>query len=209
MLPHAGAKEASGKTTLYLEDYKMSPGDLVTVYATARDARNTAKTDMYFIQAEPFEKNYSQSQQEGGAAQGGDDQNQISERQKEIIAATWNEIKNGAKDPATARDDAKFLSELEGTLAQQSKSLADRMRARQLAGAGGQFQTFANEMDQASQRMKEAADKLKSMKWNDSLAPEQHGLQNLLRAEAVFRDIQVAFRNRSGQARTHGPIRAT
>jgi len=51
MLPHAGEKEASGKTTLYLEDYKMSPGDLVTVYATARDARNTAKTDMYFITA--------------------------------------------------------------------------------------------------------------------------------------------------------------
>src|SRR5260370_24596387 len=163
MLPHAGAKEASGKTTLYLEDYKMSHGDLVTLYATAKDARNTAKTDMYFIQAEPFEKNYSQSQQEGGGMQGGgEDQNQISERQKEIIAATWNEIKNGAKDPATARDDAKFLSELEGTLSQQSKSLADRIPARQLSGAGGQFQTFANEMDQTSHHMKEAGEKLQS-----------------------------------------------
>ncbi len=48
MLPHPGAKEASGKTTIYLEDYKMSPGDLVTMYATARDARNTRQDGHVF-----------------------------------------------------------------------------------------------------------------------------------------------------------------
>ena len=61
---------------------------------------------MYFIQAEPFERNYSQSQEAGGGGgmQGGDDPTgQISQRQKDIIAATWNELKNSAKSPTAAR----------------------------------------------------------------------------------------------------------
>ena len=70
----------------------------MSLYATAKDARKTANTDMFFIEAQPFERNYTQSQQEGGGGGGGggDDgnqQNQISERQKEIITATWNQAK--------------------------------------------------------------------------------------------------------------------
>ena len=53
---------------------------------------------MFFIEAQPFERNYTQSQQDGGGGGGGggDDanqQNQISQRQKEIITATWNQEK--------------------------------------------------------------------------------------------------------------------
>ncbi|HLJ47552.1 MAG TPA: hypothetical protein VKU01_16165 [Bryobacteraceae bacterium] len=200
MLSQNGARDSRGKYTIALEDYKLSPGDVISLYATARDARNTVKTDMYFIQAEPFERNYSQSQQAGGGAGGGgdDDQNQISERQKEIIAATWNEIKEGAKDAGTARDDSKFLSQLQGKLAEQSRSLAERMRARQLTGASSEFQSFAKDMEAAATEMGNAVEKIKGMKWNDAIAPEQKALQNLLRAEATFRDIQVAFGQQQG-----------
>ena len=61
LLPQKGAKTASGKYVLTLEDYKLAPGDLVSIYADAKDARNTTKTDIYFIQAEPYERNYSQA----------------------------------------------------------------------------------------------------------------------------------------------------
>ena len=54
LLPQKGAKTASGKYVLALEDYKLAPGDLVSIYADAKDARNTTKTDIYFIQAEPL-----------------------------------------------------------------------------------------------------------------------------------------------------------
>ncbi len=64
-----GLKQAAGKSLLSLEDYKLVPGDLISVYATARDARTTAKTDMFFIEAQPFEREYSQSQQAGGGGQ--------------------------------------------------------------------------------------------------------------------------------------------
>jgi len=37
---------------------------------------------------------------------------------------------------------------------------------------------------------------LKAQKWSEAMGPEQKGLQNALRAEATFRDIQVAFGSR-------------
>ncbi len=61
-----GAKNVSGSTTLSLEDFKLIPGDLVSLYATAKDGHAEARTDMAFIQADPFEREFSQSQQMGG-----------------------------------------------------------------------------------------------------------------------------------------------
>src|SRR5581483_10572584 len=89
LLQQKGAKQADGSTVIYLEDFKLSPGDIVSMYASASDARATTNTDMMFVQAEPFEREYSQAQAAGGMGGGmGDQQSEISERQKEIIAAT-------------------------------------------------------------------------------------------------------------------------
>ena len=87
---------------LSLEDFKLVPGDIVSLYATARDGKNSTKTDMFFIQAVPFEFEYTQSQQAGGGGGGGgaDQEQQISEREKEIIAATFNQVKGDAKAKA-------------------------------------------------------------------------------------------------------------
>jgi hypothetical protein len=199
LLAQKGAKTSDGKYVLTLEDYKLAPGDLVSIYASAKDARNTTKTDIYFIQAEPFERNYSQAQAGGGGGgMGGGDEQQISQRQKDMIAATWNEYKNGSKDPSVASDDAKFLAEQEGKLAGQAKSLADRMKARELTDANPQFQSFTKEMEDASKTMIESAEKIKAQKWNDAMPLEQKALQAAQRAEATFRDIQVAFGTQGG-----------
>jgi len=183
-----------------LEDYKLEPGDVVSLYATAKDARTKQNTDIYFIETQPFEKNYSQSQQAGGGGGGGGDdeqQNAISARQKEIIAATWNQIKgNGAK--GTDAENATFLASVQSKLRDQAKSLADRMKARQLTEAGDSFKSFTKDMEQAVEAMGPATDKLKISKWQDALPSEQKALQYLLRAEATFRDIQVAFGNQGG-----------
>src|SRR5579871_2955024 len=203
VLSQKGAKNSEGKHVIALEDYKLSPGDIVSIYATAKDARNTTKTDMYFIEAEPFDRNYSQAQAEGGGGAGEEPQ-QISERQKEIIAATWNEAKN-VKDPALAAEDAKFLSQIQDKLAAQAKSLADRVKARQL-DSSPEMQSYVKNMEQAVQTMTESAKKIRAQKWNEALQPEQQSLQHALRAEDTFRDIQVAFGSKgggqgSGQAR--------
>jgi hypothetical protein len=200
LLKSKGLKTASGSTTISLEDFKLSPGDLVSLYATSRDAHSVARTDMFFVQAEPFERRYSQSQESGsmGGAGSQQDDNKISEREKEIIAATWNQIKDTSGDKAAAAENAGFLSGVQSKLRDQAHSLSDRMKARQLGGGSEEFKTFTADMDEAVKAMAPAADKLRGSQWQNALAPEQKALQHLLRAEAVMRDIKVAFGNRGG-----------
>jgi hypothetical protein len=197
LLNAKGLKSASGSTTIALEDFKLSPGDLVSLYATSRDAHSTARTDMFFVQAEPFERRYSQSQESGGMGAGGQqDDNKISEREKEIIAATWNQIKDTSGDKAAAAENAGFLSGIQSKLRDQAHSLSDRMKARQLGGSSEEFKTFTADMDEAVKAMGPASDKLRGSQWQNALAPEEKALQHLLRAEAAMRDIKVAFGNR-------------
>src|SRR6202012_4698473 len=85
LLKQSGEKNSNGSTTLNLEDFKLVPGDLVSLYATAKDGHSEARTDMAFIQADPFEREFSQSQQMGGGGSGGGmgSQTDISRREKE------------------------------------------------------------------------------------------------------------------------------
>ena len=199
LLKNKGAKTASGDTTIALEDFHLTPGDLVSLYATSRDAHSTARTDIYFIQAEPFERRYSQSQVPGGGGgDQGDDNNKISEREKEIIAATWNQIKDKSGDSSNATENAAFLANVQSKLRDQAHSLAERMKARQLAEASEEMKSFTTDMEKAVDAMGPAADKLRGSQWQSALGPEQKALQYLLRAEATMRDIKVAFGNRGG-----------
>jgi len=62
----------------------------------------------------------------GWGGGGGQEQNEISQRQKEIIAATWNELRGNAKDKAA--ENARFLADIQNKLKEQAQSLA-RVRA--------------------------------------------------------------------------------
>ncbi len=199
LLPNAkGRREADGSTTLFLEDYKLVPGDVVSLYATARDARNTTKTDIFFIEAQPFEKEYSQSQQAGGGGGGGgeEDQNNISKREKELISATWNQLKGHEK--GSAAENAKYLADVQAKLRDQAQSLANRMKARQMTDNNPAFKAFTEDMEKAVGAMGPASDQLRGLKFQDALTPEQKALQYLLRAESTFRQIQVAFGRQGG-----------
>ncbi len=195
-----GSKEEQGHTTLFLENFKLAPGDVVSMYATAADANKTAKSDILFAQAEAFDYKFSQSQQSGGMGGGGgsQDSNDISERQKQIIAATFNQLRGGEYSKTSAKEQAKFLSETEAKLGAQAKTLAERMANRELTQANPEFENFTKLMTFASAEMNDAVGELSPAKWHDALAPEEKALQSLLRAEALFRKIQVAFGQQSG-----------
>ncbi|MGH6683795.1 MAG: hypothetical protein ACRECA_07705, partial [Pseudolabrys sp.] len=196
LLKQTGAKQADGSTTLSLEDFKLVPGDVVSLYAIAKDAHAESRTDISFIQADPFERDFSQSQAGGGGGGGGQqDQNNISEREKEIIAETWKHSgdKNAAQQAAA--EAAKFLSGVQSTLRDQARSLAGRMQSRELSQENDEFGNFVKDMNDAAAAMGPAADKLQRQKWQDALPDEQKALQHLLRAEATFRQIEVAFGN--------------
>lgn len=205
LLSQKDAKRAEGKTTVALEDFHLVPGDVLAAYATAKDARNTAKTDIIFVQAEPYEFEYSQAQSQGGAGGGGDDSH-ISDRQKEIIAAIWNELKADPKNKASQADDARFLAGVQGKLRDQSRTLAQRMKSRELSGTNQEFQAFTKDMEEAAKSMDEAVGKLQKQQWKEALTPAQKALPQLLRAESTFRQIQVAFGSR-GQGGGGGSAR--
>jgi hypothetical protein len=193
LLNAKGAPTGQGKVLLNLEDFKLIPGDIVSMYATANDARAKTVGDITFIEAQPFEKNYSQSQQGGGGGGGGqqNEPSQITQREKEIIAATHN-FNRGSKDAQANAENAQYLSEVQTKLKEQAESMAKRTTARELSTENQDFQSFTKEMEAAAAEMTPAADKLKNQKWSDALEPENRALQHLSRAMATFRDIQVA-----------------
>jgi len=202
LLRQKNGKQADGSSTLSLENFKLVPGDVVSVYATAKDANAEAHTDMMFIEADPFERDFSQSQISGGGGGGGggggDQTPQISQREKEIISATFKQQsdKNSTKQQAT--DIAKLLSQSQATLHDQALTLSGRLEARELTDEVKAISDFQKDMIAAASAMEPAAQQLKGEKWKDAIPNEQKALQFLLRAEATFRQIQVAFGARGG-----------
>ena len=201
LLQQKGEKTGDGSTVLHLEDFKVLPGDIVSVYATAKDANAESRTDIAFIQADPFERDFSQSQQAGGGGGGGGGGNaadEISQREKEIVGATWKQLGDKSGSPAKAAENAKFLAGVQSKLRDQALSLSGRLQMRDLTQQNQEFTDFQKDMNTAAAAMGPASQTLGQQKWKDSIPQEQKALQYLLRAEATFRQIQVAFGNAGG-----------
>jgi hypothetical protein len=197
LLKQKGAKDAAGSTILYLENFKVVPGDVVSIYATAKDAKSESHTGMFFVEVQPFEREYSQSQLAGGGAMGGQ-QFEFSEREKQIIAATWNQQSNKQATTNVASGNGKFLSSVQGKLRDQVRWLSERMQGRELGDENQEFSAFQQDMNAAAQAMGPAAEKLKQQRWSKAIPNEEKALQQLLRADATFRQIQVAFGGQGG-----------
>jgi hypothetical protein len=202
LLKKRGEKQADGSTTISLEDFKLVPGDLISVYATARDANAEAHTDILFIQADPFDREFSQSQMSGGGGGGGggggDPSAQISQREKEIISATFKQQGDKHSTQQQAAEISKLLSQSQATLHDQAMTLSGRLRARELTDAVQAISDFQKDMIAAAKAMEPAAQQLQQEKWKDAIPNEQKALQFLLRAEATFRQIEVAFGSGGG-----------
>ncbi len=204
LLEAPGAKDAGGKHMIPLEDLKLVPGDVIAVYATARDGHSEARTDISFIQVDPFEREFSQSQQSGGGGGGGGGsgqnggQTEISKREKELIAATWKQQNDSSATPKDNAAQAQFLSDAQQKLRDQVNALSVRIQSRDIDQATEEFTDFDKDMQAASAAMGPAAGKLKATEWKDALTLEQKALQALLRAEATFRKIEVAFGQQGG-----------
>ncbi|MEM9209518.1 MAG: hypothetical protein AAGA61_09740, partial [Pseudomonadota bacterium] len=209
----AGSQTADTEHVFYLESLladeeppvDLVPGDLVSYYAVAEDRENSARTDIFFVDVQPFDKRYSQSQMSGGGQQGGGQpQNEISQRQREIIVSTWNLIReqqeNKRDDAAYVPNNAALLSRLQATLRDQAQTLAERTRARALTASDEKIAEFVENLDRAAEAMVPASERLAEIDLEQAILPEQEALQYLLRAEAVFTDINVSMQanNRGG-----------
>ena len=200
---HVLALESMRTTELGKEGTRpLAPGDLISYYAVAKDRRQTAQTDMFFIDVRPFDRRYTQSQAGGGGGGGGGggQESEISQRQREIIVSTWNllrEPQTREGRSGTVRDNATLLSELQKTLSGQARTLAERANARELS-ADPQIKTFVENMTKAAEAMDPASQRLAAIDLEKAIQPEQQALQYLLRAEAAFNDVQVAMQQGGG-----------
>ena len=202
-LSRDAARSLTGAHTFFMEEYGLKPGDFISYYARARDASNETTSDIYFIEVKPFEMQYKQSQQQGGGGGGGgegQDQNALTRRQKELIAATHRLMREGAKYTPQERTDAyETVASGQEKLRTDTLEFIDRMGRRlggQLEG-GQELAQMAEHLKQAAREMEAAPPPLRKQAGKDALPPEQRALQRLLAADAIFREMQVAFNNQN------------
>lgn len=195
-----GQTSISGSHTFFLEEFGLEPGDLISYYAKASDNNNVtgpgvANSDIYFIQVRPFEQNYTQEQ--GGMPGGGqneENQEALSRQQKEIIAATFRLIREQKRMPEKEfLDGLKALALVQSRLQGQAQGLVDRLQRRGAGQVDDTFRKLSEYLEGAVVEMGAAAATLGARKPEEAMPSEQKALQQLMRAESLFRDIQVSF----------------
>jgi hypothetical protein len=211
----AGSRDIQAAALLRLEEMQqpqsgeaalLTPGDLVSYYMLARDYHHSVQTELFLIQVQPFEQRFTQSQANAGSGGGGGEEDgQISQRQRELLLATWNLQRNKTKEGRAAerdvqrdQDNAAMLSEVQVTLGDQTQTLALRAKARQLTESDPNVAEFVKSLEEAEKSMRPAAEALANHDLETAVQHEQKALQQLLRAESIFRDIQVAMGSQRG-----------
>jgi hypothetical protein len=196
--------EVSAAHTFFLEDYELEPGDLVAYHARARDvgpgaAEREARTDLYFIQVEPFDREFRQADDDGGAGMQGDGQvdgdgaGQLSRRQRDVVTATFNVQRDRrAYTPEGLGEAIATIALAQGRLRDEVETLIERFRVRGVQ-ADPEMRRVAEVLPAAVEAMEEALEALEEGSPEEALPPEQRALQHLLRAEATFREIQVGW----------------
>lgn len=195
----------TGSHTFFLEEFGLVPGDVIAYYGKAWDNNNVtgpgvSSSDIYFIQIRPFEQKYRQSQQGAmSGGQGGEGQEALSKQQKEIISATFKVIREKERMPAQElQDNLKSLALVQSRLQGQAQGLVDRLRRRGAEQADETFRKLAEYLTNAIKEMEQAAVNLGARKPESAMPQEQRSLQQLMRAESLFREIQVSFSQNAG-----------
>ena len=193
-------KEVTASHTFFLEDLSLKPGDFISYYARATDVGSPARqatTDIYFLEARPYRRDFRQAEQSGGGGGGGGgDAGSLSQQQRQVIAATFRLVRDqtaGERDSKTLTQDAQTVALIQGRLRGQVETLVTRMLSRGALPDGSPMHGTADELRQAMEKMTLAEAELKAPRPKAALPIEQAALANLQRAEASFRDVQVAF----------------
>ena len=174
----------------------MKPGDFVSYYAKATDnngaeGNKTTTSDIYFVNVKPFKKDYKAAQsQAGGGGGGGGEVGQLSEQQRQIVAATFNVVRDKDKLKADKfRENVVFLNLAQAKLRAQVDELVGKLQARVGVVDPG-FKAIADALPKASAEMKTAEGNLKAQQAKEALTPEQRALKLLQDAEQNY-EMQV------------------
>jgi len=199
--------DVSAGHTLYLEEFGVEPGDLLSYYAIARDNRTGGRaepvaSDMYFLQVRPFERTYRQGENQGGQSQGANGQQpeqSLSELQRQIIAATFNLVRQ--KDTYGADEFSQNVVSVglaQERLRGQVSTLVERMRNRGIAETDPGFRDVSTILPRADSAMVRAKARLDDEDLKRALPEEQTALRFLQQAEDTYDRYVVQQQNQGG-----------
>jgi len=189
--------EVTAGHTLYLEEFGLEPGDLVSYYAQVNDNNRasesrTVTSDIYFVQIRPFRIDYRQGEEAGGGGGGGGGgpaEEGLSELQKEVVAATFNTMRD-----RELYGELEFQENLVSVrlgqvrVREQVEGLLQRLLARGMA-SDPQFKRIAELLPKAVEEMKAAEVSLEAAEPESALPPEQRALLNLQKAEETYEAV--------------------
>ena len=190
--------------TLFLEEWELEPGDLVSYYGLVRDnrGRNGGKavsTDMYFLNIRPFERAYRQGEQQGGQPQGGmggSPETALSELQRQIVAATFNLVRQrDSYDPGEFSENVVSVSLAQGRLRDQVETLLERMQNRGLVDTDPGFRDVSAILPKATEAMVKARESLDAEALPEAIPHEQSALRYLQQAEETYERYVVEQQN--------------
>ncbi len=194
-------KDVIAGHTFFLEEMSLKPGDFISYYARATDVGSPSRqatTDIYFLEARPYRRDFRQAEESGGGGggAGGNDPGSLSQQQRQVIAATFRLVReqtSQSRDSKSIAQDARTVGLIQGRLRTQVEGLVTRMLSRGALPDGSPMHGTADELRQAIEKMTLAETELKAPRPKAALPIEQSALANLQRAEASFRDVQVSF----------------
>ena len=194
----AAATELTAGHTLYLEQRSLQPGDMIAYYVRARDSSEASRqvtTDMYFVDIRPFEQNFRRSANGGGGGGGGGGQNQseLSAQQRSLVVALFKTDRD--HDSLSAEDlqnRLQTLTDAQTRIRDRVDAIVRRLTARPVVELNKGYRRMAEELPKASQAMIEAEATISADDLDQALPAARQALLHLQRADAAFRDVQVA-----------------
>jgi len=190
----SGLSEVVAAHTFFLEDWDLEPGDVISYYATVQDNNGASgevvTSDIYFIQARPFGRDYRQAEQQGGGGQGGGGEalaGSLSELQRDVVAATFNLVRDREEYGDDAfREGLVSIGLAQGRLREQVETLMRRMGNRGIFDTDPRMREIGEALPQAAEAMREAEDRLAEQDPSEALSPELRALQLVLKAEETY-----------------------
>ena len=204
----APLSEVSAGYTFFLEEYELVPGDIISYYAKARDNADTgsqeAISDIYFLQIRRFETAFRQAEQQPGGGGGGGGggpmggEQELSEQQREVISATFNLNRDRDRYSPEGFSEGLVVVRLsQERLRDQVATLVTRLNNRGVV-RDPEFEQIAQLLPQAMEEMEAAMERLDAADPGGALSEEQQALQYLLRAEALYDEVQVSQQQGGG-----------
>jgi hypothetical protein len=202
----AGARtrdEAQAAYTLMLEEITLKPGDLIAYNAVATDANGQeALSDVYFLEIRPWARNYRQAESGGGGGGGGggaEDPGSFVQRQRDLVAGTYNWVRDSASSTEKVRaEDVTTLAIGQGRLRAEVEQLATQMQQRGLTGSDTTFMQIQRALAEGAKEMQNAEEQLGRRSGRGALPFEERALAHMQRADALYRDVQVQQQQQGG-----------